>query len=156
MRTRSVLAALAAPVFVAGAALAASAGPALAAQSNIKIPAGAQIDLGPAAPCAVGDIVITVQSGHDNATGNPITGPYHENATIVGTAALVDPLTGNVLEQGGHANAWFTTNINSGGTVVNQDFVHAQFPSGRIDLSGKFTLNANGVPVVNNQRASCN
>ena len=128
-----------------------------AAQSNIKIPAGALIDVGPAAPCAAGDIVITVKSGHDNASGDPVSGPYHENATIVGDAALMDPATGAVIVQGGHANAWFTVNINPGGTVVQQDFAHADFPApvGRIDLSGKFTLNANGVPVVNNQRASC-
>jgi hypothetical protein len=153
MRLRSAV--LPAILGLAAAGVIAAAPGASAAGSNIKIPPGAVIDVGPAAPCAPGDVVITVQSGHDNASGNPVTGPYHENATIVGTAQLVDPNTGMVIEQGGHANAWFTININSGGAVVMQDFAHAQFPSGRVDVSGKFTLNANGIPVVNNQRAVC-
>src|SRR6516225_4626523 len=102
MRTRSVLAALAAPVLIAGAALAASAGPALAAQSNIKIPVGAQIPLGPAV-CAPGDIVITVASGHDNMVTTP--NGFHENATVQGLAQLVDPNTGTVLASG-HGMAW--------------------------------------------------
>jgi hypothetical protein len=121
-------------------------------QSFIKIPAGAQIDLGPAAPCAPGDLVITARSGHDHFFTNK-TGDW-ENATIQGTAQLVDPSTGAVLENGGHAEAWFTANDNNRNQVFSAKD-SAQFSSGRIQQNSHFTLNANGVPVVSNARANC-
>ena len=151
-----------------GLALGLGATSASAAQTNIKIPPGAVIDVTfpqqVSCPGGVtGDVVIVVKSGHDNATGNPITGPYHENATIVGDGYIVagvtdpnDPFgTGTVVAGPGQANAWFTTNENKGGAAVDQDFAHANFSGFRVDVSGKFTLNANGVPVVQNQRGGC-
>ena len=138
------------PVFagIAAAAVVAFA-PAAGAttdQSIMKIPVGAQIDLGPAAPCAAGDLVITVQSGHDHFFTNN-TGDW-ENATVQGTAQLVD------LENGGHAEAWFTANDNNRNAVFSAKD-SAQFPSGRIQQNMHFTVNANGLPVVSNARANC-
>ena len=121
-------------------------------QSFIKIPAGTQIDLGPAAPCASGDVVITAQSGHDHFFTNK-KGDW-ENATVQGTAQLVDPSTGAVLENGGHAEAWFTANDNNRNQVFSSKD-SAQFASGRIQQNSHFTLNANGVPVVSNVTANC-
>jgi hypothetical protein len=122
-------------------------------QQMIRIPTGAQIDVGAAFPCAPGDIVITVASGHDHFFTNP-NGDFWENATIQGTAALVDPVTGTVLETGGHAEAWFGTESNNGAQVFHFND-KAQFPSGRIQQNGQFTVNANGIPVVSRVTANC-
>jgi hypothetical protein len=122
-------------------------------QQMIRIPAGAQIDVGAAFPCAPGDIVITVNNGHDHFFTNP-NGDFWENATIEGTASLVDPVTGTVLETGGHAEAWFGIESNNG-AQVNHFNDKAQFPSGRIQQNGQFTVNANGIPVVSRVTASC-
>jgi hypothetical protein len=144
------------PVFAGIAAAAvvafAPAAGATSDQSIMKIPVGAQIDLGSAAPCAAGDLVITVQSGHDHFFTNN-TGEW-ENATVQGTAQLVDPVTGAVLENGGHAEAWFTANDNNRNAVFSAKD-SAQFPSGRIQQNMHFTVNANGVPVVSNATANC-
>lgn len=136
-------------------ALGLGASPAFATtqQQMIRIPAGAAIDIGPAAPCAPGDIVITAGNGHDHFFTNP-NGDFWENATIEGTASLVDPATGVTLEQGGHGEAWFGIESNNGAMVFHfKDSV--QLPSGRIQQNGQFVLNANGVPVVTRVTASC-
>ena len=131
-------------------------------QSHINI-SGFPIDVGPAL-CAPGDIVIT-GNGHDHAVGmkdalgNPLPG-YHENATVTGTVQLLIGGPGGTLVGTGHGEAWFTIDVNTGGTVTSEDNAHATIDTGpfaglKILQLGSFTLNAHGVPVVNNSSVSC-
>jgi hypothetical protein len=113
---------------------------------------GIPIDIGPAGCGLVGDLVIT-GNGHDHFFTNG-NGDFWENATVEGQVTLVDPVSGAVLETGGHGEAWFGIQANNGAQVMSFK-ASVQLPTGRIQQNGHFTVNANGVPVVSNSTAKC-
>ena len=172
MQKRRLYAALATATLALGAGVATAANPAMAAQgpqSHMNL-TGIPIPIGPAF-CVPANIVITGQ-GHDHVVGTPLPPGtplnvyppgYHENATVTGDVQLIgtDPVSGMPVVLGtGHGEAWFSIDVNTGGAVTSEDNAHATIDTGpfaglKILQLGSFTLNANGVPVVNNSSASC-
>ncbi len=113
---------------------------------------GVPIDVGPAA-CVPGDLIISgIGVEHqtvDNAGDLWITG------TLTGSASVSDPSSGF----SGHATAWFGLELNNRNATSSftADAVGtlADGSSLVINEQGTFTLNAQGVPVVNNVKVNC-
>jgi hypothetical protein len=110
---------------------------------------GVPIDVGPAG-CVPGDLVLT---------GN---GVLHTTVNNAGDSWTTGTVTGQATAGGGftgHGTAWFGIENN------NRNFVSpfttnatGTLPDGTtvtIHEQGQFTLNANGVPVVNNVVTTC-
>jgi ABC-type transport system substrate-binding protein len=177
MRIRSVCAALAAPLILAGGIALATASAASASGTNLKIPPGAVIDLTSTAVAQggsgytpvtcdngtlTGDIMVTVQSGHQNISSDG----SHVNATIVGQGAFYDnsagfdPVTGNPIDPiqltpFGHTEAWMTINLHANGSMQNEDAINAKIDGLNIHLHGSFNVAPDGTIRVNKQTASC-
>ena len=105
---------------------------------------GIPIDVGSLAPCLPYDLVIT-GNGHDHSFTN--NNGFWENATVTGVG-VAGPYTGK-------GEAWFTNNDNRQNSVLTfKDMI--QFTGGlKIQQTGTFVINANGVPVVNKATTSC-
>lgn len=106
---------------------------------------GVPIDVGSLTPCLPYHLVIT-GNGHDHSFFNG-NGDFWENATVEGTG-VAGPYTG-------HAEAWFTLNDNNKTLVMTfKDMI--QLTQGtKIQQTGTFVINANGVPVVTKATNSC-
>ena len=113
---------------------------------------GAPIDVGPAV-CVPGDLVITGNGVLHQTTNN--AGDSWVTGTIEGSVTVTDPSSGFT----GHATAWFGVEDN------NQNFVTHFIANSTgtlgngspltIHQEGQFTLNAQGLPVVNRVTATC-
>ena len=101
-------------------------------------------DVGSLAPCLPYDLVIT-GNGHDHSFTN--NNGFWENATVTGVG-VAGPYTGK-------GEAWFTFNDNRQNVVSTfKDMI--QFTGGlKIQQTGTFVINANGVPVVTKATTSC-
>jgi len=139
-----VVAALAALILVPSVAL---------ATTSVTVHVNGQpIDVGPAG-CVPGDLVITgngvLHQRINNAGDTWVTG------TVEGSVTATDPSSGFT----GHATAWFGVEQN------NQNFVTHFIANSvgtlgngsplRIHQEGQFTLNAQGLPVVNRVTVTC-
>lgn len=106
---------------------------------------GVPIDVGSLAPCLPYDLVIT-GIGHDHSFTNG-NGDFWENATVEGTG-VAGPYTG-------HAEAWFTNNENNKTQVATFKDMLQLTQGTKIQQTGTFVMNANGVPVVTKMTTSC-
>ena len=112
---------------------------------------GVPIDVGPAV-CVPGDIVITGNGVLHTTTNN--AGDFWLTGTVTGSATTTGTPTAT-----GRATAWFGLEANSR-NFVSHFTANAQLtlPDGstvNVHQQGQFTLNANGVPVVNNVTTTC-
>jgi hypothetical protein len=141
---KRLLIALAAVAALAIPALA-TAAPAMATTDQQMVDlTGIPIDVGSLAPCLPYDLVIT-GNGHDHFFSN--NNGFWENATVEGVG-VAGPYTGK-------GEAWFTFNDNNR-NVVSTFKAMLQLTQGtKIQMTGTFVVNANGVPVVNNATTTC-
>jgi len=128
--------------------------PAAAAQATTSTTVhlnGQSIDVGPAV-CVPGDIVIT---------GN---GVLHTTVNNAGDSWTTGTLTGSAVTTGtpaatGRATAWFGDENNNQNDVehftANAQLTLPDGSTVRIHQEGRFTLNANGIPVVTQTTATC-
>jgi hypothetical protein len=113
---------------------------------------GAPIDVGPAG-CVPGDLVIAGNGVLHQTTNN--AGDTWVTGTVEGSVTVTDPSSGFT----GHATAWFGVEQN------NQNFVTHFIADSvgtlgngsplRIHQEGQFTVNAQGLPVVNRVTVTC-
>ncbi len=110
------------------------------------------IDVGPAG-CVAGDLVIS-GNGVEHQTVDD-AGDLWITATLEGNATVSDPSSGF----SGHASAWFGVEENNRNfvTIFTADAVGTLADGTRLTIHqvGQFTLNAQGVPVVNNVTVTC-
>jgi len=128
------------------AALALAFAPAAGATTGQQITdlTGIPVNVGSLAPCLPFDLVIT-GNGHDHFVFS--NAGFHENATVEGTG-VAGPYSG-------HAEAWFTSNGKNGAQVDTFKAMLQLTQGTKIQQTGTFVLNANGVPVVGNLKVSC-
>ena len=106
---------------------------------------GVPVPIGSLAPCLPYSLVIT-GIGHDHFFTNG-NGDSWENATVEGTG-VAGPYTG-------HAEAWFTANDNNKTQVMTFKDMLQLTQGTKIQQTGTFVVNANGVPVVTKMTNSC-
>jgi hypothetical protein len=150
-QTRKILLATLAAPAVAAATLLRPAAAAHATTNTTMNLSGIPIDVGPAG-CVPGDLVITgngvLHTTVNNAGDSWTTGTVTGSATTTGTPTAT-----------GRATAWFGVE-NNNKNFVSPFTANAQLtlPDGstlNIHQQGQFTLNANGVPVVNHTTTTC-
>ncbi len=113
---------------------------------------GVPIDVGPAV-CVAGDLVLTGNGVEHQTVDN--AGDVWITATLTGSATVSDPSSGFT----GRATAWFGLDENAR-NFTTQFIADAVGTLGngtplKIHQVGTFTLNAQGVPVVNNTSVTC-
>lgn len=145
-----LLATLAVPVVAAAIFLLAPV-TAQATTSTTMNLSGVPIDVGPAG-CVPGDIVITGNGVLHTITNN--AGDFWLTGTVTGSATTTGTPTAT-----GRATAWFGVEANNR-NLVTPFTANAQLtlPDGstvNVHEQGQFTLNANGVPVVNKTTTTC-
>lgn len=113
---------------------------------------GFPVDVGPAV-CVPGDLVIAGNGVLHNTTNN--AGDSWTTGTIEGSVTASDPSSGFT----GHGVAWFGVEQNSSNFVTHfiADSVGilGNGTPVRIHQEGQFTINAQGLPVVNRVTTTC-
>lgn len=145
-----LLVTLAAPVMAAAILLLAPVAAQATTSTTMNL-SGIPIDVGPAV-CVPGDIVITGNGVLHTITNN--AGDFWLTGTVTGSATTTGTPTAT-----GHATAWFGLEANNR-NLVSPFTANAQLtlPDGgtvNVHEQGQFTLNANGVPVVNHTTTTC-
>lgn len=121
--------------------------------ATLHFHAGEVGDIG-AVGCTPGDFIVTVGNAVEHQTTNN-AGDSWFTATVTGTF-----VTSDQSGYTGHVTAWFGVEQNAR-NVVNHGTVDAQgtLADGtilRVHGEGQFTVNAQGIPVVNMTNLSCN
>lgn len=119
--------------------------------TTFNLHGAALIDVGPAG-CVAGDLWFTAGNVVEHQTVNNAGDAW---VTATASGSFVDPSAGFV----GSGSAWFGLDANNR-NFATQFFTNVMgtLPNGstlRIHQTGQFTLNAVGVPVVNNVTVTC-
>lgn len=146
MRKLGLLAGLLAALVLAPAAVSATT------TTTIHLKGGVPVDVGPAG-CVPGDLIIVGNAVEHQTTNN--AGDSWFTATIEGSVTASDPSSGFT----GHGAAWFGVEQNARNFVThfiaNSVGTLGDGTPLTIHQEGQFTINAQGVPVVNNVTVTC-